>query len=99
MNMIDARTPGLVLATITLALTAGCNQSPSLTPPPQPTSYTLTVNTSNPATGVPIGVSYADTTGATNGTAGFTRTYNAGTALVLTAPTTAGGNLFSSWSG
>ena len=99
MKIIDLKRPAMVLTIASVALAAGCNQSPSLTPSPATPTYMLTVNTANPATGVPITVSYADLTGATSGTASFTRSYSAGTSVVLTAPATAGINLFSSWTG
>ena len=68
-------------------------------PPPPPTTYTLTVDSLNPASGVAITVSPADTTGAKNGSTSFTRTYDAAAAVTLTAPATSGGNAFSSWTG
>jgi hypothetical protein len=71
----------------------------SSTPPPVTTSYTLTVASSNPASGVSIAVSPADNSGQGNGTTGLSRTYNQGTAVTLTAPATTGSNSFSSWSG
>ena len=40
-----------------------------------------------------------DTSGQANGATLFTRSYTAGTAVTLTAPASAGGNNFSSWSG
>jgi hypothetical protein len=64
-----------------------------------PAVYTLTVNSSNPASGVAIGASPADNNGATSGTTSFTRTYTAGTSVTLTAPAASGSNSFSSWSG
>jgi hypothetical protein len=48
---------------------------------------------------VAIVVSPADNNSAANGTTSFTRTYNSGTAVVLTAPKTSGTNAFSSWTG
>jgi hypothetical protein len=78
----------------------GCGGSPSnTTTPPPPTTYALTVNSTNPASGVAITVSPADNNSAGNGTTGFTRTYNAGASVTLTAPATSGGNTFSSWTG
>src|ERR1035441_8689154 len=70
----------------------------STTPPP-PTTYVLTVNSTNPVSGVAITVSPTDINGATNGTTSFTRTYDAGTSVTLTAPATSGGNTFASWTG
>jgi hypothetical protein len=57
------------------------------------------VNSTNPASGVAIGVSPADNNGATNGTTSFTRTYDSGASITLTAPANSGGNTFSSWVG
>jgi len=59
----------------------------------------LTVNTSNPSSGVSITVSPNDNSGQGSGTAPFTRTYNAGTAVTLTAPAATGAKTFGSWSG
>ncbi|HEX9137597.1 MAG TPA: multiheme c-type cytochrome [Nitrospirota bacterium] len=64
---------------------------------PATTSYTLTVASSNPNTGVGITVSPADRAGQGNGATQFTRSYAAGTAVTLTAPLTAGGNNFQKW--
>jgi hypothetical protein len=77
----------------------GCGGGISTTTPPPPTTHVLTVNSTNPASGVAITVSPADTNGATNGTTSFTRTYDAGTSVTLTAPATAGGNNFAGWTG
>jgi hypothetical protein len=66
--------------------------------PPQ-TSYVLTVNSFGPSTGTAITVSPADINGAGNGTTSFTRTYAAGTTVVLTAPSSSGGNSFATWGG
>jgi hypothetical protein len=57
------------------------------------------VTSTNPASGVAITVSPADNNGAANGTTGFTRTYNAAASITLTAPATANGNTFASWTG
>ncbi|HEY1985592.1 MAG TPA: glycoside hydrolase family 44 protein [Terracidiphilus sp.] len=78
---------------------AACSGGGSSTPPPTNQTYTLTVNSTTPATGVAIAVSPADNSGAGNGTTNFTRSYNSGISVTLTAPVTAGGNSFSSWSG
>ncbi len=64
-----------------------------------PSTFTLTVNSTNPASGVAIGVSPADINSATNGSTSFTRTYNSGTSVTLTAPATVGSNTFPSWTG
>jgi len=64
---------------------------------PPPTTRTLTVASSNPSSGVSITVSPPDNNGQGNGTTPFSRTYNNGTVVSLTAPATAGGNNFSKW--
>ena len=66
---------------------------------PPPATYVLTVNSANPSSGVAITVSPTDVNGAGNGSTSFARTYDSGTAVTLTAPSTANGNPFSSWSG
>ncbi len=78
---------------LALAL-AGCNGSESF-----PITYTLTVNTVSPASGVMIGVSPADTGGNAAGTSSFTRLYTGGTTVTLTAPATTGALAFASWNG
>ena len=67
--------------------------------PPPVTAYALTVASSSPASGVSVVVSPADNSGGANGTTSFTRTYNAGAAVTLTAPATSGANVFSAWTG
>ncbi|HEX6045885.1 MAG TPA: S8 family serine peptidase [Pyrinomonadaceae bacterium] len=57
----------------------------------------LTVASSNPASGVNITVSPNDASGAGNGTTQFTRSYNRGTTVTLTAPTVVNGNKFRKW--
>lgn len=57
----------------------------------------LTVASSNPNSGVSITVSPNDNGGLGNGTTQFTRTYNINSNVNLTAPATAGGNLFQKW--
>jgi len=58
---------------------------------------TITVSSQNPASGVPITVSPADNSGDSNGTTQFTRIYNNATSVTLTAPETAGSNVFQKW--
>jgi len=81
---------------------AACGSStstPTPTPTPNPSTYTLTIDSATPTSGVAITVSPADNSASANGTTPFTRTYNSGTAITLTAPATSGSNTFSSWSG
>ncbi len=77
-------------------LLAACGGA-TLTPPPA--TYLLTVASTSPASGVAITVTPNDKNNAGNGTTSFTRTYDAGTTVTLTAPATASGNNFSAWSG
>jgi hypothetical protein len=61
--------------------------------------YTLTVNTTNPASGTTITVSPADQNGHATGASPLTLSYAAGAQVTLTAPATASSNAFSAWSG
>ncbi len=60
-------------------------------------TYTLTVQSQDPNSGVAITVSPLDNNSDGNGVTAFTRVYNAATAVTLTAPATAGGNNFDHW--
>jgi Glycoside hydrolase family 44 len=82
---------------VSFFLTA-CSESGRITPPP-PTTYVLTVKSTDPVTGVSIAVTPQDNNGATSGNTSFTRTYNAGASVTLTAPTSSSGNSFKSWTG
>ena len=101
--IIGAHTIAASLATcLALGLNAcgsggGTASAPSA--PVLPTAYVLTVNSATPASGVAITVTPADNNSAANGSTSFTRTYNTGTSVTLTAPAVAGGNIFSSWTG
>src|SRR5665213_219173 len=64
-----------------------------------PAVYTLTIQSANPNSGVGISASPADVHNTISGTTTFTLSYNAGTSVTLTAPTTAAGYSFASWSG
>ena len=89
-----------VAVSIAVALTAcGGGGGGSTTTPPPPTTFALTVNTVDPTSGVGMTVAPADNNGATNGNASFTRTYNSGTAVTVTASASAGTHAFSAWSG
>ena len=89
----------LLIASGLAALVAGCGSGGGGTTPPPPSAYVLTVNSVDPASGVGIQVSPADNSGATNGATSFTRTYTSGTAVTLTAASSAGADNFLSWSG
>ena len=58
---------------------------------------TLTVSSTNPASGVSITVSPLDNGNLGNGATSFTRTYGNNTIVSLTAPATAGSNNFQKW--
>jgi hypothetical protein len=97
---MNIRTSTLLIAFASSLSIAGCG-SGGTAPPPivPPTAYVLTVDSASPASGVAISVGQADNNLLTNGATSFTRTYYAGTAVILTAPATAGVNTFSSWTG
>ncbi len=90
---------GLAIAMCFLETGCGGGGSSTPAPPPPVTTYTLTVNSTTPASGVLITVAPADNSAAGNGTTSFTRTYNAGAAVTLTALSTSGSNTFSAWAG
>lgn len=96
MNSLVRNAASFLIVGLSLSI-AACGGGASHPTPVTP--YTLTVASANPASGVEITVSPADANGAANGTTSFTRTYNAGTSVTLTAPAIAGGNSFSSWTG
>lgn len=60
-------------------------------------SYSLTVASSNPTSGVAVTVSPNDKSGLGNGSTQFTRTYNSGTVVTLTAPASSTGGNFLKW--
>ncbi len=63
-------------------------------------AYTLTVDSAAPSSGIAISpVSPADNNGASSGTTPFTRTYNSGTQVTLSAPLSDNSYSFVSWSG
>ncbi|MGA7339224.1 MAG: glycoside hydrolase family 44 protein [Terracidiphilus sp.] len=62
-------------------------------------TYVLSVDSAGPSSGISIGVSPADNNGAGTGTTPFTRTYNAGAEVTLSAPELDNGNSFVSWTG
>jgi hypothetical protein len=64
-----------------------------------PVSYVLTVESSNPASGVTIAVNPKDQSGKAKGTTKFTLAYLAGTSVTLTAPAKSGASSFVSWTG
>ena len=93
--------PRLAVLPLSSALfIAACGSSSrNPTPTPTPTTYSLTVDSATPASGVAITVAPAGNSNSANGTTPFTRTYNSGVSVTLTAPAMSGTNTFSSWSG
>ena len=63
-------------------------------PPPQ---RTLRVNSLAPNSGVPIAVNVADNNGSRDGITGFSRLYDDGMRVTLTAPAAASGRPFQQW--
>jgi Glycoside hydrolase family 44/Bacterial Ig-like domain (group 2) len=64
-----------------------------------PAAYALTVNSTNPSSGVAIAAAPADNNGKISGTTSLALSYYTGTSVTLTAPASASGNAFASWSG
>src|SRR6185369_8751222 len=63
-----------------------------------PVVKTLTVASSNPNSGVVIGVNPTDNNGLAQGTTQFTRTFDQNTTVILNAPgIVANGNIFLKW--
>jgi len=78
-------------------LIAGCGGGSTSTTTTK--TYVLTVNSTNPASGVAISYGNNHNNVITSSTTSFTVTESAGTTVTLTAPATASGNTFSSWTG
>ncbi len=77
----------------------GTSSTVTVTAAQPPTTYTLTVDSTNPASGVAIAASPADVNSTSSGTTAFTLSYDSGAAVTLTAPATEGSNTFGSWTG
>jgi hypothetical protein len=63
----------------------------------KPVFYTLTVSSSNPDSGIVVSVSPTDRYKKGNGSTQFTRSYRKDTNVTLTAPFSAGSNVFQRW--
>ena len=85
-------------ATCTVTLTASTTVTANYTAPPVP-NYTLTVNSTDPTSGVLVAASPADNNGSTGGNTSMQLSYPAGASVTLNAPATAGLEVFSSWTG
>ena len=77
----------------------GASAAASFSVSVSPTTWVLTVSSTNPSSGVAITASPADNHGLSSGATSFPLTYNENTLVTLTAPATAGGNSFASWTG
>ncbi len=66
-------------------------------PGPPPPLLALQLQSQNPASGVPIGVTLPDFYGYTDGSTTFTRFYAPGARVTLSAPPTVGNNTFQHW--
>jgi hypothetical protein len=60
-------------------------------------TWTLTINSFNPNSGISVSVSPADNSGVVSGVTTFTLSYGGGTLANLSAPPTSGTNLFQKW--
>ena len=82
-----------------LLMTACGGGGSGTTTPPPPPNYVLTVDSAIPASGVVMTITSSNTALSSQGTTSFSLTYSSGTAVILKAPATAGGNNFSKWTG
>jgi len=81
------------------ALLTSCGGGGNSIVNPPPVTYVLTVNSTNPASGVVIEVGNPNNNVVSTGTTSFTGSHAAGSTVLLGAPATAGSNNFSSWTG
>ncbi|HEY6447742.1 MAG TPA: hypothetical protein VIY53_14870 [Acidobacteriaceae bacterium] len=95
--MVTARLAGALLLAGSLAgLVSGCGSSSGMHSKPP---VVLSVDSSNPDKGVSISVGNPNNNVVVQETTPFTETATTGTQYILNAPSTAGGNTFSSWTG
>ena len=85
--------------TITASFNNSSSQATITVNPAVATTYTLTVNSANPSSGVVITDTPPDNNGKGSFATSFNLTYNQNTQVTLSAPSTAEGNTFSSWTG
>ncbi|MGD0548535.1 MAG: hypothetical protein ABR991_12000, partial [Terracidiphilus sp.] len=98
-NNFSSWSGGCTSTTVTCNVTLNANTTVTANYTTPVTTYTLTVNSTNPASGVAITNSPADNNSLTGGNTSYTLTYNSGASVTLTAPAAKSGNNFSSWSG
>lgn len=90
----------LCMGATACGLATGCRRGSRTAPPPEQTlMYTLIINTTNPTKGIVIVVTPNDINGTGNGISPIERTYETGTTVTITAPTTSGESKFDSWDG
>jgi hypothetical protein len=90
----------LCIGVAVCGLATGCRKGTKPVQGPEHTfMYTLTINTTNPSSGVMIVVTPNDFNATGNGVSPFERAYEAGTTVTITAPATSAGNKFDSWDG
>lgn len=82
----------------TIALSAAATITANYTAS-APTTYGLTIDSTNPAGGVNVTAAPADVNGNTSVQTPVTLTYDSGAAVTVTAPATTGSNTFASWTG
>jgi parallel beta-helix repeat protein len=83
--------------TCNVTLTANRTITANYVTPSQ--NFALTVNSTNPASGVTITSSPADVNAKSSGTTGATFSYQSGSTVTLTAPANSGSTIFQGWSG
>jgi hypothetical protein len=85
--------------TLTVTASNGTEVTQTATVTVNVPSYKLTVDSTDPASGVEISYGDSVTNLVTTGTTPFTATYSSGTTVTLKAPAAAGNQAFSSWTG
>ena len=93
------RLSAFLLSCVPGILFTSCGGGGNITVHPIPATFVLTVNSTNPSSGVSITVGNPNNNVVSTGTTSFTGTYGAGATAILGAPATAGSNTFSSWTG
>jgi hypothetical protein len=85
--------------TLTVTATNGTVVTKTATVTVNVPNYKLTVDSTDPASGVEISYIDSVTNSSTTGTTSFTATYSSGTNITLTAPAVVGNQAFSNWTG
>ena len=82
---------------VSIDMYSDVNMTVQYGPAPPEENRTLTIESINPASGVPIVVVPNDLNGDSDGSTSFQRIYSNGMPVSVTAPDMAGGNVFSHW--